>query len=124
MAKRGGWRTTRSSGTRADGPPARAEGEDTMRTTPMMTITTWGRWGSVPALGTIRVRVPTDGRTRAEGVRDALARRTHRTVITWRQDGRRPYSEAHYQATLGRPCHGGGWIPDAEVWCAIPIERD
>ncbi len=25
----------------------------------------------------------------------------------------------HYVATLGRPCPGGGWIPEAEVWIVI-----
>lgn len=30
-------------------------------------------------------------------------------------------SENHYAVTLGRPCRGGGWTPEAEVWFSIPV---
>jgi hypothetical protein len=29
--------------------------------------------------------------------------------------------EHHYQITLGKPCPGGGWTPEGEVWFSIPV---
>ncbi len=64
--------------------------------------------------------------SRAGRVAAAIARRNGLEVVTLRSDGtaldKGQPSAFHYQTTLGRPCPGGGWTPEAELWFSIPVE--
>lgn len=55
----------------------------------------------------------------------AIARKNGLQVITVRADGtaleRGVPAARHYQATLGRPCKGGGWTPIKQIWFSIDI---
>ena len=63
-----------------------------------------------------------------EAVCRAIERTTRLDVVTCRPDGTslsKGKSDArHYQMTLGRPCPGGGWTPEAEIWVAIPYQTE
>ena len=64
--------------------------------------------------------------SRAARVAAAIARKNGLEVITMRGDGTAltngEPSSNHYQTTLGKPCPGGGWTPEAELWFSIPVE--
>ncbi len=63
-----------------------------------------------------------------EWVCRAIERKTGLHVVTCRPDGVSQCKDLpdsrHYQLTLGRPCRGGGWSPEAELWVAIPVRKD
>lgn len=62
---------------------------------------------------------------RADAVAAAIARKNSYSVITLREDSRDENGPTHWQATLGTPCPGGGWVPLAEVWFSLsrPCEK-
>ncbi len=64
----------------------------------------------------------------AARVASSIARKNGLEEVTLRSDGTalskgKPESH-HYQTTLGKPCPGGGWTPEAELWFSIPVEVD
>jgi hypothetical protein len=87
-------------------------------------ISTWGKMG----LGTITVRVPSDGyTTECQAIASSIERRTGLSFCGGpRNEGAsmdshgRPES-THYQGTLGRPCRTGGYSVEGEIWFAVPV---
>lgn len=63
-----------------------------------------------------------------EIVAKAIAQRNKLHVLTVRHDctslSKNEPSEELYQSTLGVPCDGGGWTPEAEIWFSIPCTED
>lgn len=88
-----------------------------MTTKEHVRFTAWGRWARDNALPAYAVR--RDGEDRSCAVARAIARRAGLVVVTLTQDGWEPNGTTHFHATLGTPCRGGGWTPQAEVWFAV-----
>lgn len=82
---------------------------------------TWARDHELPAYAV----ADSDGiESDAARVAAAIARRAGLHVVTMRPDCSRLEGGVvvgdQYQITLGRPCPGGGWTPEGEVWIDVP----
>jgi len=55
----------------------------------------------------------------------AIARKNKLCAVVLRPDcsvvnGNGKVTSQHFQLTLGKPAHGGGWTPVATVWFSVP----
>jgi len=88
----------------------------------------FSRWGrKLSGLAFATYAVAQDGESPIDAVVRSVERTTGLQVCGGpRSDGyaveRGHKTAAHYQMTLGRPCRGGGWSPEAELWVSIPVE--
>jgi hypothetical protein len=92
----------------------------------LIEVATWGRFGSHDPLGTIRVRIDPHTFSVPHATAESIARRLRLAVASGPRDEGTAIERGapvshHYAVTLGRPCRGGGYTPEAEVWFAVPV---